>query len=61
MTAITEINILKNALIKLKKEEPIVFNSLIKDVVEEDEKDEEFDLLIQKSFARFGDTYRALA
>ena len=61
MTAITEINILKNALIKLKKEEPIVFNSLIKDVVEEDENDEEFDLLIQKSFARFGDTYRALA
>ena len=61
MTAITEINILKNALIKLKKEEPIVFNSLMKDVVEEDEKDEEFDLLIQKSFARFGDTYRALA
>ena len=61
MTAITEINILKNALIKLKKEEPIVFNSLMKDVVEEDENDEEFDLLIQKSFARFGDTYRALA
>ena len=61
MTAITEINILKDALIKLKKEEPIVFNSLMKDVVEEDENDEEFDLLIQKSFARFGDTYRALA
>jgi hypothetical protein len=61
MTAITEINILKNALIKLRKEEPIVFNSLMKDVIEEDEKDEEFDLLIQKSFDRFGDTYRALA
>ena len=61
MTATTEINILKDALIKLKKEEPIVFNSLMKDVVEEDENDEEFDLLIQKSFARFGDTYRALA
>ncbi len=61
MTAITEINILKNALIKLKKEEPIVFNSLMKDLIEEDEKDQEFDLLIQKSFDRFGDTYRALA
>lgn len=61
MTAITEINILRNALIKLKKEEPILFNSLIKDVIEENEKDEEFDLLIQKSFNRFGDTYRALA
>ncbi len=61
MTAITEINILKNALIKLKKEEPIVFNSLMKDLIEEDEKDQEFDLLIQKSFDRFGDIYRALA
>jgi hypothetical protein len=61
MTAIVEINILRKALIKLKKEEPNVFNSLMKDVVEEDEKDEEFDLLIQKSFDRFGDTYRALA
>ena len=61
MTAIIEINILRNALIKLRKEEPAVFNSLMKDVIEEDEKDEEFDLLIQKSFDRFGETYRALA
>lgn len=61
MTATTEINILRNALIKLREEEPIVFNSLMKDITEEDEKDEEFDLLIQKSFDRFGDTYRALA
>lgn len=61
MTAIIEINILRNALIKLRKEEPIIFNSLMKDVIEEDEKDEEFDLLIQKSFDRFGETYRALA
>lgn len=61
MTAIVEINILRKALVKLKKEEPNVFNSLIKDIVEDDEIDEEFDLLIQKSFDRFGDTYRALA
>ena len=61
MTAITEINILRNVLIKLKKEEPILFNSLIKDVTEENEKDDEFDLLIQKSFNRFADTYRALS
>jgi len=61
MTAITEINILRNVLIKLKKEEPILFNSLIKDVIEENENDDEFDLLIQKSFNRFGDKYRSLA
>jgi len=61
MTAITEIHILRNVLIKLKKEEPILFNSLIKDVIEENENDDEFDLLIQKSFNRFGDKYRSLA
>jgi len=61
MTAITEIHILRNVLIKLKKEEPILFNSLIKDGIEENENDDEFDLLIQKSFNRFGDTYRSLA
>lgn len=64
MTAIIDKNMLKEALRELIHEEPIVFKTLLKEILVEEQNqtsDKEFEMLINKNFERFGDTFRALA
>jgi hypothetical protein len=64
MTAIIDKNMLKQALREFIHEEPIVFKTLLKEILVEEQNqtsDKEFEMLINKNFERFGDTFRALA
>lgn len=64
MTAIIDKNLLKQALRELIQEEPVTFKALLKEILLEEQNqtsDKEFEMLIDKNFERFGDTFRALA
>lgn len=52
----------KEALRELILEEPSTFKSLLKEILlEEANRDEEFEQLLQKNFERFDKTFKALA
>ncbi len=62
MTKVLDMNMVKEALRALILEEPSTFKSLLKEIlIEEANRDEEFDQLLQKNFERFDKTFKALA
>lgn len=62
MTTVLDMNMVKEALRELILEEPSTFKSLLKEILlEEANRDEEFEQLLQKNFERFDKTFKALA
>jgi hypothetical protein len=64
MTTVIDKTLLKQALRELIHEEPVTFKNILKDILKESSEiteDEQFDVLINKNFQRFGETFRALA
>jgi hypothetical protein len=64
MTTVIDKTLLKEALRELIREEPVTFKNILKDILKESSEiseDEQFDVLINQNFQRFGETFRALA
>ncbi len=62
MTTIVDKEVMKVALKELFIEEPDIFKRFFKEIlIENENKDEEFEQLIKRNFERFDATYKALA
>lgn len=62
-TTLIDNDLLKEALNKLIQQDPITFQSIIKEVIEKNRptSDHEFEAALMESFTRFEKTYKALA